>query len=74
MECRGNDCAPAKKFQFVDCQMGATVSCAKPSPNCDEPDPPCAAQGNYRVNWISGCHEGCVLAEDCAPDAAATTP
>jgi hypothetical protein len=57
----------AKTFQFIKCGAGAKANCTKPSNACDEPDPPCAAQGNFRVQWDGGCHQGCVRAEDCAP-------
>jgi hypothetical protein len=67
LQCVGNECTPAKGFQFIKCGAGATANCTKPDNACDVPDPACAAQGNYRVEWQGGCHEGCVRAEDCAP-------
>lgn len=67
LECRGNHCAASTTFGFESCHAGANASCAKPATACDAPDPPCAAQGAYRVLWVGGCHEGCVRADDCAP-------
>jgi hypothetical protein len=65
LECRGNECA-ATSFGFVACHEGKTANCKKPDSACDDPDPKCAEHGDYRVLWIGGCHEGCVLAKDCA--------
>jgi hypothetical protein len=67
LECNGDHCTPSKAFGFVVCRSGATANCTKPDAACDEPDPACEAQGNYRVQWIGGCHENCVAADRCDP-------
>src|SRR5687767_9546849 len=60
--CSGSTC-----MTFAKCRTGNTASCTKPSTNCDEPDPKCEQHGDFRVKWVSGCHEGCVRTADCSP-------
>jgi hypothetical protein len=52
---------------FLWCQPGKLVSCAKPGNACDEPDPKCAALGDFKVQWPGGCHQDCVRSTSCQP-------
>jgi hypothetical protein len=53
--------------RFLWCQPGKLVSCAKPAAACDEPDPKCESLGDFKVQWVGGCHQDCVRSTRCQP-------
>lgn len=54
---------------FDHCANGSTADC-KGSASCDEPPPDCAnpaCNGSFAVSHVSGCYDGCAVAEKCDP-------